>query len=170
MLNHHIAVTGFMGAGKTIVGRTLAVQLGSLFVDLDDFITREIQRTPQQLIDEDGETCFREIETTYLRQALQSSAPQVIALGGGTWTIERNRRIISTHKCLTIWLDVMFEVCWQRIANDEHARPFARDKETARRLYEARRAVYQLAAVHVRVTNEATPESTACEIRRLISV
>jgi shikimate kinase len=159
-----IFITGFMAAGKTTVAASLARRLDCRMIDLDHFIAEREGRTPQQLIDEEGEARFREKEMIALRAVLEDDTGGVVALGGGTWTVERNRTLIAEHDGLTIWLDAAFELCWQRIINSAELRPLARDREKARRLYEARRTLYGLATLRVQVTEAAGAEDIAAEI------
>jgi len=112
-----IVITGFMGCGKTRVARELARRLDAMMVDLDDEITKRTGRSPAQLIDEDGETAFRAIESETLREVLGAREAKVIALGGGAWIQEANRQLADQHSCTTIWLDTPFETCWARIKN-----------------------------------------------------
>lgn len=143
-----IIITGFMGAGKSTVARALAARLSCTLIDLDDFITTRAGRTPQQIIDADGEARFRELETAALRTALAETKVQVIALGGGAWTIAENRALVAQHNGFSVWLDAPFELCWRRITGgDGNERPFARDKKKARTLYEERRTLYALATL-----------------------
>lgn len=159
-----IIITGFMGAGKTTAASALARRLACSMIDLDQLIEEREGRTPQVIINEDGEPPFREIESAALREALETSEARIIALGGGTWTIEHNRALIREHNCLTVWLDAPFELCWQRIESEFHARPLARDFTSARRLYDERRAFYDQATLRVRVSEERSADAIAAEI------
>lgn len=150
-----IVITGFMGAGKTTVARELARALACEAVDLDEFIKAREGRTPRALIEEEGEAAFREIESRALADALKTKAARVIALGGGAWTVERNRAaVLSEPDCLTVGLDAPFDLCWERIEDERggDGRPLGREREAARRLFEERLASYRLARLHVRVT------------------
>jgi shikimate kinase len=146
-----VAVAGFMAAGKTTTARELARILSCAFIDLDELVTEREGRTPQELIDAEGEARFRELETDALRAALARSDAFVIALGGGTWTLERNRALVRAADCHAVWLDAPFELCWDRIERDASllARPLARDRDAARRLYDERLASYHLAQLHL---------------------
>jgi shikimate kinase len=164
-----LVITGFMGAGKTTVARSLAARLGCAALDMDEFVTAREGRTPQQLIDEDGEPRFREIETRALADALTHHAARVVALGGGAWTIKANRELVARHGCLSVWLDAPFELCWQRITEaPDEARPLARDPARARSLYDARRSLYALADRRVRIVAGKSVAAVAAEIEILL--
>ncbi len=165
MKGGRVVVTGFMAAGKTTVGRALARLLGCDFRDLDDVVAAREGRTPRQLIDGEGERAFRDAETRALRDALAGDAPSVVALGGGAWTLERNRALVRERGFASVWLDAPFELCWQRIAEggaDE--RPFARDPARARALYEERRSAYALADLRLHVAHGRGAEELAADI------
>lgn len=145
-----IVITGFMGCGKSKVARALARHLDVPVIDLDDVITAQQGRTPAQLITEAGEPAFRSIETDTLHELLKKMPIGVIALGGGAWIEETNRELIAQHDCVSIWLDVPFEVCWGRIKISEEDRPLGKTREQAKALYDRRKPIYRLAAIHIR--------------------
>jgi shikimate kinase len=138
-------------------------------VDLDELITKREGRSPSEIIAQDGEGRFRELETRHLREVLESESAGVIAVGGGAWTTPANRHLIAEHEALTIWLDAPFELCWKRIEADGEVRPLARSRELAERLYAARRPVYELAAARVAVSeSESTGEIEAKVSREIL--
>jgi shikimate kinase len=149
-----IVITGFMGCGKSKVARELALRRNVVMVDLDEWITRRAGRNPAQLIDQDGERAFREIETNALRDLLRSGEAGVIALGGGAWIEEANRELIDQFSCTSIWLDTPFELCWERITASEEDRPLGRTREAAQARYDRRKPIYKLAKVHITVSAE----------------
>ena len=156
-----------MGCGKTTVGGALARQLKGKFYDLDSQVTKKEGRSPAQIIEADGEAAFRAIETLVLRDVLQNREARVIALGGGTWTIPANRTLVALHDWLTVWLDVPFELCWQRISENKRAvRPLAPDYQTAHERYEARHPIYALAEQHVTVSAADSVERIIEQILR----
>ncbi len=168
-LEERITLAGFMGAGKTTLAAALARQLSCRMIDLDELIVAHEGRSIRAIMDEDGEPQFREIETRALEHALAENLARIIALGGGTWTLERNRALIREHNCLTIWLDAPFELCWQRIVNSttDDSRPLAREQEQARRLYVERQELYQLAMLRVEANGEVEAEALALKIINL---
>ncbi|MBD0371949.1 MAG: shikimate kinase [Pyrinomonadaceae bacterium] len=159
-----IVITGFMAAGKSSVATLLAALLDCRMIDLDYIITERERRSVPALINDEGEARFREAERRALSVVLQMNRARVIALGGGAWMMEENRALIHSHDCLTVWLDAPFELCWQRITEGEEARPLARDRETAERLYQERRPIYALARLHISATREKSVEDLAVEI------
>jgi len=148
-MNQPIIITGFMGSGKTTLAQALARTLNCPAIDLDQFITEREGRTPKEIIEQDGESAFREVETRLLRHVLEEGLVRVIALGGGAWTLQGNRDLIAQHNGFTVWLDVPFELCWRRITVAGSDRPLAQSEEQARSLYAERRPLYELAALRV---------------------
>jgi shikimate kinase len=165
-----VVITGFMAAGKTTVARALAARLGCEMLDTDELVRERAGRTPAEIIDAEGESRFRELESRVLGEALSGARPLVVALGGGAWSLAANRELIAARGCLTVWLDAPFELCRQRIegAQDAPERPLARDPARARALYDARRADYALAARRVEVSAGMTAASVAEEIAKLV--
>src|SRR6185312_8760067 len=107
-----IVITGFMGCGKTEVAQKLAEQLQLKSIDLDDVITEREGKSPARLISEDGEPHFRNRETAALSTTLKTEPTAVVALGGGAWIQEENRRLVDEFQATSVWLDVPFEICW----------------------------------------------------------
>ena len=159
-----IVITGFMGCGKSKVARELARQLSVSFVDLDEKITRGEGRSPAQLIVEDGEPAFRSVESSTLREVLETKTAGVIALGGGAWIEETNRAMIDQFGCTSVWLDAPFDVCWSRIETSADDRPLGRTRSQALALYERRRPIYQLANVRIEVQGHETIEALVTRI------
>ncbi len=145
-----IYLVGFMGSGKSTVGRALAHRLGWSFFDIDAEIERAEKTTIAQIFASRGEPEFRRIESEMIRQHVrwvERGFPAVVALGGGAFTVEENRRLIEENG-ITVWLDCPLETARRRVAGDE-ARPLARDAARFEALYEARLDVYRLADVRV---------------------
>jgi len=143
-----IALTGFMGVGKSSVARHLAKILGAERADLDHYIEQVTKRRIADIITEDGIGRYREIESEMLRKLLAETSAPIVSLGGGTWISEENREIIRQNGITTVWLESTFEHCWQNIRKSRKERPLAKDRETALKLFEERQAAYCLADWH----------------------
>jgi shikimate kinase len=148
-------LVGFMGSGKTTVGRHLAHRLGWSFFDLDHEIEEAEKTTIGELFDARGEPEFRRIEAEMLRQhvhSIERGRPAVLALGGGAFVDAANRELILQNG-IAIWLDCPFERVKQRVG-DTSARPLARDPQRFAALYESRREVYALADVRIAIEGD----------------
>ena len=161
-LNLPIFLTGFMGSGKSAVGQALSDLLGRPFIDLDTRIEAKADRSIPDIITSDGEERFRQLESEALREVMKMGAT-VIALGGGAILLAENRELISGHG-VSVWLDVPFEVCWQRIQQDGLIRPLAPDEMTARTRYEQRLPLYQQSSIHITAGPDKAPADLAAEI------
>ncbi len=159
-----VILTGFMGVGKSTVAKHLAALLDCERIDLDSVIQYNEHRTIAEIIEQEGIERFRRIETETLRQILESSA-KIIALGGGAWTIEENRRLIKSRNYTTVWLESSFEHCWLNISASKRVRPLARNKSDALRLFEERQRVYCLADWHFIIK----PELNSFEVAKQIA-
>src|ERR1051325_6369181 len=168
MGNRIIAITGFMAAGKTTVGQALAKRLGLSFVDLDNEIVKWDGRQISEIIETDGEAQFRNIETAVLKNILREPITCVIALGGGTWSVAENRKLLQDCDAYVVWLDAPFEVCWSRISVTDNSRPLAASRSVAEELYRERRAAYQLANGRIEIEQSLTATQCAEAISALL--
>jgi len=159
-----IAITGFMGDGKSSVARHLAAITGWDRLDLDEFIERSLSVAIEHIIENEGIAVYRNIESQHLEKALSVYKPAILSLGGGTWTIESNREIIKSEGYMTIWLEATFEHCWQNITKSRKRRPLARNKATAAEIFEERRSVYCLADWHIVVRPGSSSYDIALQI------
>jgi len=148
-----IYLVGFMGCGKSTVGRALAEELGWSHIDLDDEIETSVGVSIAEIFATRGEPEFREIESRMLQKsvhAVQSGRPHVIALGGGAVIKEENFDLISNNG-VTVWLDSPFSAILRRVSTETH-RPLARDPKQLEQLFEQRRPIY--ARCHYRIEFE----------------
>jgi shikimate kinase len=150
-----VYLVGFMGAGKTSVGRALAAQLGWSFVDLDVEIERSQRMPVRDIFSKSGEARFRQLEREHLKQ-LSERPRVVIALGGGASVDPENRRVMDSTGT-SVWLNVPFEIAARRVSMDG-TRPLFKDPEHAERLYETRLPIYKLARIHVLADNRPPAE------------
>jgi shikimate kinase/3-dehydroquinate synthase len=142
-LDRHIALVGFMGAGKTTVGAEVARLLERPFVDLDSELERHHGATIPELFAERGQLWFRNAESELTRQFLERPEPHVLALGGGAVMRPETREAL-VQRGFTVLLEIDVDEAWLRVSRS--SRPLAQDEETFRRLYEERDPVYREAA------------------------
>jgi len=137
-----IVLVGFMGSGKTTVGRVVANRLGWRFLDLDDWIEAQAGKSVARIFDEDGESRFRELECLGARET-HGLRDHVIAAGGGAFVEPKTRQALS-EGAVTVWLRCDADTLLARIPEDG-SRPLARNRETIRRLLDAREPSYRMA-------------------------
>ena len=162
-----IYLVGFMGSGKSTVGRRLAGGLGWPFEDLDTAIEAREHTTISALFAEHGEAEFRRRESDALKQVIapvSRGLPLVLALGGGAFTSEVNRARLKGHG-ISIWLDCSLERCRERVATERH-RPLARDPLAFANLYTERQPIYALA--DFRIDTDTDDESET--VRRILDL
>ena len=139
-LGRHLALAGFMGAGKSTVGASVAEATARPFVDLDALVERRHGPIPELFAR--GEAEFRRIEEETLAEVL-AGPESVIALGGGTVLSPLNRERLRV-RAFTVYLDVDVETAWARVRGSD--RPLAQREDEFRRLYAARQQAYEEAA------------------------
>lgn len=150
-LKQPIILVGFMGTGKTTLGKYYAEKQNKTFVDLDDLIQRKTNKTIPAIFRDYGEGTFREFEYKYLQEVVNEY--DVISTGGGIIESELTKRFLSKMKNV-IWLDTDIEIIYQRIKND-YNRPNASNKgiEDLKRLYLTRVSRYNEIAFSKLETN-----------------
>jgi thiamine-phosphate diphosphorylase len=162
-LPRKIWLVGFMGSGKTTLGRQLSRRLDLPFFDLDREIEAASGKTVRAIFESEGEAEFRRRERAYVEGA-EGLASGVFAAGGGTFMSEANRRSIL-RSSVAVYLDVPFEILAERVLRKPD-RPLFQDALQARRLLEEREPFYRMAPLTVKLSGRATPEAAAEEILR----
>jgi shikimate kinase len=171
-----VFLVGFMGAGKTSVGRSLGERLNWAFEDLDDRIERREGRKVAEIFRDSGENAFRRAEHNALRSLmdeLESGAVKVIAVGGGAFVQENNAALLKGANVPTVFLDAGVEVLWQRCCDQASSagtqRPLLQSREQFQKLYEMRGKHYSKASHKVR-TGDRAVNAIAAEIERLLGL
>lgn len=123
-----VFLLGMMGAGKTYWGRKLAASSGIPFFDLDALIISEVKRSISDIFENEGEDCFRRVESQTLRK-LSNRSPFILATGGGTPCFFDNMEWMN-HNGLTVWIDEPVDVLIERLKNDG-TRPLLRNRSSS---------------------------------------
>jgi shikimate kinase len=143
-------LVGFMGSGKTTIGRTLAEELGWSFLDIDMEIERLQGKSITQIFAEDGEQRFRDLESATLARTVsrvQAGNPCVVAAGGGAFAQQHNWDIVENNG-VTVWLDCDLETIQLRLGPPDGTRPLYSDG-SLREMYENRRPLYARSDFHI---------------------
>ena len=154
----HVAIIGFMGAGKTTIAQELAKMMKIIAIDVDDIIEKETAKTIAKIFSEEGEKSFREKEKLQLEKVCSQKQPHIISCGGGIILDENNSELLKKH-CITIFLSASQETIKERIKNDT-SRPLYNEK-TAGNILVARNKYYTTTADIVIMTDNKTPQQVA---------
>jgi shikimate kinase len=160
-----VFLVGFMGAGKTSVGKALGLRLGWPFEDLDDRVERREGRSIERIFKESGEEAFRRAEHAALRELVSElgDSPRIVALGGGAFVRTENAELLRGAGVSTVFLDGPVEELFRRCQQQQLERPLRSDIDEFRRLYRARHGHYEAAGVRVDTGGKAV-EAVANEI------
>jgi shikimate kinase len=150
-----IYLVGFMGAGKTSVGRRVSEMLGWSFVDLDQKIEETAGESIRELFRREGEAYFRGLEGTEL-QRVSRQERTVVALGGGAFCSAENQRVIQTTGA-SVWLDAPIDLLFSRCSGDS-TRPLFTNRQEMEELLERRRPHYEKANLHLKVAGLSVEE------------
>jgi shikimate kinase len=159
-----VVLVGFMGSGKTTIGKRLARRLDYRFEDMDRRIEARQGLTVARLFQERGEAAFRAVEREEARE-LRSLSSVVVASGGGAFAQEATRALLQEGS-LTVWLQCSLESALLRVRPDG-SRPLAGNREIMRALLAEREPFYRLADVAVD-TSRRTPREVVDRIVELI--
>jgi shikimate kinase len=154
----NIVLVGFMGAGKTVVGRALAERLDFRFLDTDEMVERDAQQTIRQIWKEEGEEGFRDREHDAVKHACAGGA-RVIACGGGAVLQMRNYGILKGAG-VVVYLRAPAAVLRERLTGDD-ARPLLNDPRALDKLLAERAPAYESAADVVVDVDRGSPDDIA---------
>lgn len=163
----NILLTGFMGAGKTTVGKKLAKRLGYFFIDTDREIEKEQGCSITEIFKYGGEECFRDLETDIL-QKLQTKQNLVIATGGGMVLRNENRSLMQSLGT-RVYLKVELQELMHRLKKDKK-RPLlqkSKPEEHILEMLQQRKSIYEEAECIIDTT-DLSPHQMVTEIIRKI--
>jgi shikimate kinase len=163
-----VLLIGFMGSGKTRVGRSLARRLGWVFVDFDDEIASRVGLPIPAIFSQHGEEYFRKVEAEVGAELLQG-VQQVLASGGG-WPVQPGRMEGLTEDTFSVWLKVTPEEVLRRAGSDGPTRPLldvGEPLERVRKMLAERERFYMKAHTAIDTVG-ADPEELAMQIEEAI--
>ena len=166
----HIILIGFMGAGKSTMGRLIANKLGCKFIDTDIYIEKKEGRSIPEIFADDGEAYFRSAETDALKELLKSDEKHVLALGGGTPLLEENRELLKASDAYVIFLKISAKDAYERL-KDDVSRPLLQGtnvKEKIESLLQMRNPVYETIADYVLLEDNKTLDDIFYELSGVI--
>ena len=169
-----VVLIGFMGAGKSSVGRALGQQLGWKFEDLDDRIERRERCKVAEIFRDAGESGFRLAEHAALKEMLKelsAGAKRIVALGGGAFAQKDNATLIEGRGFATVFLDASAEELWRRCRKQAERqgteRPLLSGLDSFRELYKNRRRHYLRASFRQETDGKTVEEIAAAVVQAL---
>jgi shikimate kinase len=156
-----IVLVGFMGAGKTTIGRLLAGKLGLPFLDSDEVIEERAGRRIRDVFAEDGEPAFRALEHETIADLL-AGPHAVLALGGGAAGHPGTRDLLASGAATVVYLRVAYDEALARVGGDA-GRPMLARSDVSE-VFAARQAVYSSVATTAVDTGGRSPEDIVTEI------
>lgn len=167
-----IVLLGYMGSGKSTIGKLLSKKLNLPFYDLDSLIEEKIKLRISEIFKNKGEVYFRKIENEVLKDILNEKNDMVLALGGGTPCYFDNMDLLS--KCFTIYIKASATKLISHLKDELNQRPLLKDKTQEelvefinKHLFE--RNVYYHQAHHVVAIDNKTKEEVLDEIMDLLT-
>ena len=171
-----VFLVGFMGAGKSSVGRALGKRLNWKFEDLDDRIEQRQGRSVAEIFSAGGEQEFRRAERAALKEVLEElprGSSRIVALGGGAFLQKGNTALLKGARVPSIFLDAPVEELWRRCQEQAGKvgaqRPLLGTRKRFCALYEARHSAYSKASLRIE-TGSRSVEEIAGEIARTLSL
>ena len=168
-----IVLLGYMASGKSTVGRLLARQLGTSFVDLDDYIEQQQKKSIKDIFSEKGEIFFRKLEHQMLKEVLDSHTAVVLSTGGGTPCYANNMKTILQQSDNSIYLNHSIPVLVERITKEKEHRPLLKNipdndlpEFVGKHLFERR--PFYMQAEHRVDCDPLSAEEVVAEIKKLL--
>ena len=171
-----IVLMGYMGSGKSTIGRQLAEVLNYRFVDLDDYIVEKEETTINEIFQKRGEIYFRKIEASYLKEVLTNSDDIILALGGGTPCYGTNLELLlQNERVKSLYLKLSIPNLVERLFKERDTRPLISHLETKEDLMEfigkhifERVQFYDKAEFTIACDNKSEKEITEAILLQLI--
>ena len=164
----NIVLTGYMGSGKTMVGKEIAKLTGRKFVDTDQLIEQNQEMSIAKIFEACGEDYFRKIEADEIEKISRLDA-MVISTGGGAVLNTKSIALLKENGII-VNLDPELDVIKERLSSNDDTRPLLKDKNIDEIIekFETRKPYYNNCDFKVKITLDKTFEDTAKEILELL--
>jgi shikimate kinase len=162
-----ISLIGFMGCGKTTIGRLLSKRLGIPFLDLDEIVVKRVGMSIPEIFKRKGENVFRKLESQLLKELLLQNTSFVLSTGGGTPTYLNNAELINRYS-KSVYLKTQFNILWERISSDKNRPLTSLGRENLLKLYLRRLPFYHKAHFTVEASFRS-PTDVVLSIEKLIT-
>lgn len=169
-----ILILGYMGSGKSIIGKLVAERVGITYYDLDNIIEKRFEMSISEIFRQKGEIFFRKREHEIFKEFLIKAETFVLSLGGGTPCYANNHLLFSGQGVTSIYLNASIDTLHARLFNERHNRPLIADLDNdefkeyiAKHLFD-RSYFYNQANFKILV-NEKSPQSITTEIVNLLT-
>ena len=174
-MKNTIFLIGYMGSGKSVIGRELSKSISYSFYDLDNFITTNEGLTINQIFEQKNELYFREIETKYLKELISKDEDKVVSLGGGTPCYSNNMDLIlKTTNADSIYLNRSIDFLVDRLFHKISFRPLIAHLKSKEELKEFiskhlfERNQYYLSSKKILKTNNLKIDEVVKELKLLL--
>ena len=164
-----IVLVGYMGSGKSTIGRLLSKKLNINFIDLDDYIERQLEKSISTIFEEHGEIYFRKMEHNFVKELMNKKDSFILSTGGGTPCYSQNMEVINSKSINVFYLKLSIVALVERLTLEKEHRPLIKNIETAempefigKHLFE-RSFYYQQATNSISCDNK-TPDQVVAEI------
>lgn len=163
-MNSTVYLCGFMGCGKSHIGRMLSTQMNREFIDLDKYIVTMEKLSIPEIFDKFGEPHFRKLEAKYIREL---SGGKIVATGGGALINDETAKF-ARESGISVYINTSFEICYRRIKGDAN-RPLVMNNtpKQLEELYNKRAEIYRRNATYM-VNGSTRDTIIAEEIEKLI--
>jgi shikimate kinase len=169
-----IVLVGYMGSGKSEIGKIVSKKINLQFLDLDNLIESELSKTINQIFTEDGEIYFRKFEHEVFSKKINSNESFVLSLGGGTPCYANNHEFLKGENVISIYLKASISTLKGRLQYQKAKRPLLKDlseaeleEYIAKHLFD--RSYYYNQCKNVVVVDDKTPAEIVSEIEMLLA-
>ncbi len=168
-----IVLIGYMGSGKSSVGRLLSKMSDIKYYDLDQFIEESQHKSIAEIFKSHGEVYFRKVESILFREILQKKESYILALGGGTPCYANNHQLLDNPDVISVYLKTSVDTLVKRLQKEQHIRPLIAHLSQSElqdyiRKHLFDRGYYYHQARYAISTDNKTPQEIAQELLSII--